>query len=332
MRRVALFLALAASVGMARTAFAQEWVNTVFPSRSHDFGTVARGSKVHHSFKLINTTDKEIHIVSHRPKCGCTDVSLGATTIPPGTQTVVEATIDTTKFTGPKASGLTLIIDRPQFVEVDLSLNCFIRGDLTLTPGQADFGQINRANKPAVEMNLAYVGGQSDWAITRMITQSPHVTARLTDLGRSASGQVSYNLVVRLNETAPVGFLRDEITLVTNDPSSPKIPVSVTANVQSNVVLNPTVIDLGRVRPGETIRKTILVRSDKPFKLVGSKANQPEITIAAPGDQSKPLHSVALSFKAPDKLGPFHAVIEVETDVKDEPPSKLNAFATVVVR
>jgi hypothetical protein len=44
------------------------------------------------------------------------------------------------------------------------------------------------------------------------------------------------------------------------------------------------------------------------------------------------LHAVALSFKAPEKLGPFHAVIEVETDVKDEPPSKLNAFATVVVR
>src|SRR5258708_1510631 len=147
MRRVALLVVvLTASGGLAQVVRAQEWVNTVFPSREHNFGTVARGSKVHHTFPLVNTTDKEIHIVTYRTKCGCTEVRLGATTIPPGTQTVVEAVIDTTKFTGPKASGLTLVIDRPQFVEVDLSLNCFIRGDLTLNPGQADFCQVNRVS------------------------------------------------------------------------------------------------------------------------------------------------------------------------------------------
>ncbi len=73
-----------------------------FPERSHDFGTVARGSKVRHSFPVVNSTDQPIHIKSYRAKCGCTDVRLGARDIPPGTQTVVEAVIDTTNFHGYK--------------------------------------------------------------------------------------------------------------------------------------------------------------------------------------------------------------------------------------
>ena len=60
--------------------------------------------------------------------------------IPPGTQTTVEATLNTTNFQGYKASGLTLILDRPAFVEVDLNLTCFIRGDIVMNPGQIDFG------------------------------------------------------------------------------------------------------------------------------------------------------------------------------------------------
>lgn len=331
MRRIVYVLLISWAFGTGSSpARAQDWVNAVFPSREHNFGTVARGSKVHHSFRLVNTTNSEIHIATYQTKCGCTEVRLGATTIPPGTQTVIEAVIDTTKFQGPKASGLTLVIDRPQYIQVDLNLHCFIRADLTINPGQADFGVVNRSVKPVVELAVAYAGGQPDWAITKMQTTGPHVTARLSELGRSPGGTVNYTLSATLNPTAPVGFFKDEITLFTNDPSSPTIPVSVTANVQSYVMVTPSVLTLGAVRPGEEIKKTLLVRSSQPFKLLGVKTNRSELSVPTLGDQSKTLHPIIVSFKAPDDLGPFHAVIEVESDVKNEPATKINAFATVV--
>src|SRR5438552_2650740 len=49
---------------------AQDWVSQVFPERSHDFGTVARGSRVHHTFRVVNTTPQEIQIADWRTKCG----------------------------------------------------------------------------------------------------------------------------------------------------------------------------------------------------------------------------------------------------------------------
>ena len=124
-----------------------DWVASALPERAFDFGTVARGSQIRHTFHLVNRTNQEIHISDWRTKCGCTDVRVGARLIPPGTQTTIEATIDTSKFLGYKPSGLTLIFDQPSFVQVELNLTCFIRGDIVMNPGQVDFGIVRRARR-----------------------------------------------------------------------------------------------------------------------------------------------------------------------------------------
>jgi len=328
MRRLIAFLAGWAVLGSA-AVHAQAWVDTVFPKRSHDFGTVARGSKVSHAFKVINTTDKEIHITTWRTKCGCTEVKVGSQDIPPGTQTTIEAVIDTTKFQGYKASGLTLVLDRPVFQEVDLNLTCFIRGDLTVTPGQVDFGSVPRSSKPTVALNLSYAGGQPDWAVTKMQTLSPHVSAKLQEVGRSA-GQVQYVLSATLNASAPTGFFKDEITLATNDPSGPSIPISVSANLQAGVTVAPTIINLGRVKPGEVVTKTLQVRSAQKFKVTSLRPSKDDLTAKPPGDGSNEFHPVVLTFKAPTKPGPYNAALEIETDLKDEGPVKVTTFANIV--
>ncbi len=108
------------------------------------------------------------------------------------------------------------------------------------------------------------------------------MVAELREQGRSAGGQVNYVLTATLKPSAPVGFFKDEITLKTNDPSSPTIPVSVSAVVQSNVTISPSVINLGTVKAGQTIQKTVLVRSAQPFKLTAIKPGQPDLTAPAP--------------------------------------------------
>ncbi len=311
-------------------ASAADWTTVVFPERSHDFGTVARGSKVRFSFPVINSTDQIIHIKSWRTKCGCTDVRIGAREIPPGTQTVVEAVIDTTNYTGYKPSGLFLNLDRPTSIDIELNLTCFIRSDLTLTPGLVDFGVVNRSAAPQAELNLTYAGAQTDWSISSALTISDHITAKLTEQSRSAGGAVTYHLSVSLNPSVPVGFFKDEITLKTNDPTGPNLPISVTAIVQSNVTVTPTVINMGAVRPGDTIQKSFLVRAAQPFKILAIESNRSDLVVAAVPDQSRPLHTLTFSFKAPTSPGAFNAAIEIQSDLKDEPPTKLMAFATIV--
>jgi Protein of unknown function (DUF1573) len=328
--RLALTVVAALAIGWAEPAWAADWTDAVFPQRSHDFGTVARGSKVRHSFKLVNTTNQEIHIASWTTKCGCTDVRIGAREIPPGAQTVIEASIDTTRFTGYKASGLTLILDRPSSVSVDLNLTCFIRTDVSLSPGQVDFGTVNRTTGPKLELTLSYNGGQADWAVTQMKTISDHIVAELHEKGRSPGGQATYTLSVTLKPSAPIGFFKDEVTLETNDPNSKTIPVSVAAIVQSNVTVSPSVINLGTLKAGQSVQKTVMVRSSQPFKLTAINPGSPELTAPPVGDQSKALQTVVVTFKAPARVGPYNASVEFESDIKGEPATKMTVFANIV--
>jgi len=308
-----------------------DWVASALPERAYDFGTVARGSQIHHSFPLINRSDQEIRIADWRTKCGCTNVQVGWKVIPPGTQTTIEATIDTTKFLGYKPSGLTLIFDRPAFVEVDLNLTCFIRGDIVMTPGQMDFGIVRRSDKmPPASLTLTYAGGRSDWEVTKMKTQSSKLKAELRELSRTADGQINYSLTATLQPGVSNGYFKDEITLLTNDQSSPSIPISVVANIQSAVAVTPTIINFGGVRPGQSVSKTVVVRSAQPFSITRLSPSQEDLQ---PGEDEKgprAAHQLKLTFKAPEQTGPYHATLTIETDIKDEPPALLKTFATVV--
>lgn len=329
MRRVPILTIAAWALLATHPVGAQSWVDSVFPERTFDFGNVARGSKIHHTFRLINRTGYEIRIADWRTKCGCTEVKVGARVIPNGTQTSVEAVIDTTKFSGRKDSGLTLIIDQPSFVEVDLNLSCFIRSDITLLPGQVDFGTVQRAASPKVSLQLNYAGGDPNWQVTKMKTQSHHVKAELKPLGSTGDGQQQFLLTATLQPSVPNGYFKDEITLETNDPSGANIPVSIMANVQTAVVVSPSIINLGRVKPGATVTKKVLVRSAQPFKLTTLKGSKDELSGKPDPEGARSLHTVDITFKAPDQAGPFNAVFEIATDLKDEPPATLRTFATI---
>lgn len=331
MKRTSAWLSLLCfSIVPATSAWAQD-LTPVFPERSFNFGTVARGSKVRHAFPIVNQTNTEIEIASVRTKCGCTEYKLGAKVIPPGTQTTVEAVLDTTKFQGPKASGLTLILSRPYAAEVDLNLNSFIRTDLVANPGSIDFGVVNRAGEPKVTIRVSYAGGRPDWAITKMQTISGNVVARAVELSRSPGGTVEYEITATLKPSGvQPGYFKDEVTLHTNDEATPKFPISVTANVQSAVSVSPSILSLGRVKAGETVKKTILVRSSKPFKVLEMKGGDGGFEAQIdPNATATPLHQIPVTFKVPDKPGPFHATLEFQTDVQGDPVATLSTFATV---
>jgi len=212
---------------------------------------------------------------------------------------------------------------------VDLNLSCFIRGDIVLTPGQVDFGNVQRSSHPTLTLTLVYAGAQPNWEINKMQTQSAHVKAKLLPTGWTIEGQQQFQLTATLNPSVENGYFKDEIVLQTNDASSPTIPISVTANVQTAVVVSPSIINLGRVKPGEVVKKKVLVRSAQPFKLTDLKANKDDLAGTPDPEGARPVHTVDITFTAPKQAGPYNAVFEIATDLKDEPPAKLTTFATV---
>ena len=76
-RRTRAFVALLA--GACLTAFvpgnaacAQDWAKQMFPVTSHNFGTVAKGSKTEYRFRFSNLYKEDVRVVSVRTSCCCT--------------------------------------------------------------------------------------------------------------------------------------------------------------------------------------------------------------------------------------------------------------------
>jgi hypothetical protein len=335
MRPFWVFFALAVGSGSPAGALRSgdsDWRTSVFPERAHDFGNVARGSRVRHAFPVINRTNAEIRIADWRTKCGCTDVRVGARVIPPGTQTTVEATIDTTRFQGYKASGLTLVLDRPAFDQIDLNMTCFIRRDIALNPGQIDFGTVRPTGRlPSAVLTVTYSGGRSAWEIADMKTRSALVKAVANELDRSADGQVRWLITATLQPGLRNGFFKDEITLITNDSPRQAIPISVVANVQGALSVIPSIINFGQVRAGQSVTKIVRVRSPSPFTITGLDASRTDLKTSEQTTGAATDHALSIALQAPATAGPYHAVVTIESDLKDEPPAQVKTFATITL-
>jgi hypothetical protein len=333
MRPFLVLFALAVVLGCCHggvRASDSDWTTTVFPERAHDFGNVARGSRIRHTFPIVNRTSSEIRIADWRTMCGCTNVRAGARVIPPGTQTTIEATVDTTKFQGYKATGLTLVIDRPVFTEIVLNMTCFIRGDITLVPGQIDFGAVRLSEKlPSAALTLTYAGGRPNWDITDMKTQTAKVKAVARELSRTVDGQIQWLITATLQPGVTTGYFKDEITLVTNDSERQTIPISVVANLQSALSVSPSIVNFGQVRPGQSVSKTVRVRSSSPFTITKLDPSRADLQAVEQNKGSLADHTLNVTLQAPATTGPFHAILKIESDLKDEPPAQIKTFANI---
>ena len=310
---------------------AASWVDTLFPEPVHDLGTVARGSRIKHRFSLVNTTGQDVHIVDWQTKCGCTEVTVGARTIPAGTQTFVEATLDTTRFEGPKSSGLVLNFDRPTQASKDLTFRCVIRGDIQLSPGAVDLGAVTRGRSPEQTLLLTYNGGQPNWGVFGIETGSPHVVVEAEEVpGSRSSSAVQYRLKARLQPTVPLGYFKDEISLKTNDPNGAVIPISVAANVQGPVVLSPAILTLGNLRPGQTVSREVLLRGVSPFVVTASTPTKGDVSATGAPTSPQALQKATVTFRMPDQPGNYHFLLEFQTSLDKETPITLSAFATVL--
>ena len=102
------------------------------------------------------------------------------------------------------------------------------------------------------------------------------------------------------------------------------------ANIQAGVTVSPSIINLGHVRAGETIQKRIMVRSAQPFRVTDVKARKEGLSVDKLPESQNLFHALTVTLKAPPEAGPYNASLEISTDLKDEPPAKLTAFATIV--
>jgi len=320
-------LAVAVAVFASCSASAQDWATKMFESTRHEFGSVARAAKAEHEFVLENIYLEDVHIAAVRSSCGCTTPSITKPTLKTYEKGAILAHFNTDKFLGSKGATLTVTFDKPFYAEVQLQVSGYIRSDVVLSPGQVDFGTVDQGSTVEKTVALAYAG-RSDWEVLEVKSLNPNITAKVVETGRGG-GQVSYNLVVKLHENAPPGCLNEHLLLLTNDRYATEIPVGVEGIVQSGVVVSPASLFLGVVQPGQKVTKQLVVKGNKPFRIVGVDCDDKQFKFDTSSESSpKPLHFIPVTYVAGKEPGRVSQTIRIETDLRDTAPV-LSAYAVV---
>ena len=326
------WVVLTLGIGLAR-AEGQNWAERMFTELGHDFGPVPRGATVRHSFVMTNRYAESLTILDVRASCGCTSGKASSTTVAAGQTVSIEASMDTRNFVGRKATKLTVsfLTASGKSGEAQLAVVSNILPDIVLNPGTIDFGTVAKGQTGKVVMTIERVHAPN-WKFVRMSASDAlmkSIDARLDEIERTES-RTAYQLTVTLKPTASSGPLRDEIRILTNDSSSPSVPVLVTARIQGTLTASPAMLAMGRAT-ADGAKGRYLIRGTKPFTVKGIEGNGDGFSLTVDDDASKTLHVLTVSFdpRASNVRGDLRRSFKVVTSLADEAPIEMEAALRV---
>jgi hypothetical protein len=312
-----LVLAIVMATLVAPAADAQQWARKMFlkcsDQLSHDFGVVARDSKAVYDFEFQNIFEEDIHVAGVRSSCRCTVPQVTKNTLKTWEKGAVRAVFNTKSYLGRGSATLTVIIDKPYYAEVQLSVRGYIRSDVMFTPGSVAFGDVEYGKLAERQVQVSHTG-RSSWDIVDVRSANPYFEVELNE--RQANfGRVAYTMTVRLKEDAPVGYIHDQLTIVTNESYNSSLELPVEGRVVSPLTVSPASLFMGIVRPGEVVtNKKLVVRGTRPFRITSVDCSSDAFDFSVP-QEAKTLHLIPITFTAGANPGKVSLKIEVKTDL-----------------
>jgi Protein of unknown function (DUF1573) len=325
LRKFAVAIALLTLAPAATQA--KEWAQKMFTITSHDFGHVARGAKAEFAFEVQNLYEEPIHIADVRTSCGCTTPTITKPTLKTWEKGAIVATLNTRSFVGQRNSTLTVVIDKPYYAEVHLTIAGYIHSDVDFQPGVAALGDVEQGGTAEQEVTVTY-RGRGNWQIADVRSANSHLEVELGDPIRQP-GLVSYKMVVRLKPDAPAGTLQDQLTLVTNDQRMPTVVLPVEGRITPPLAVSPSPLMFGTLAPGQTATKQLVITGKQPFKLLSIYSENEALQFKTAPDVTKKVHLVPVTVTAPENPGEFHYTISIETDLTSAPKTTCQARGTV---
>lgn len=313
------FIALFAVILTASSSPAQmPWAEKMFKGGlNHDFGSVPRGAQLSHRFVLTNIYAVRMEITSVKSGCGCVSATAAKRVLEPRESTTIDVTMDGRRFTGAKTVGITISVGPDYISTAQLRVSANSRADIVFNPGQVSFGTVTRGQAASQVIDVEYAG-VLEWQVIEASAKDLPVEVSLSELYRRP-GQVGYRVRVNLKADAPVGPLKGDLFLKTNDPASPLLPVLVEGVVQSNLTVSPAALSLGTVKIGEPLSRRVVVRGNKPFRVLSVEGLGEGMQLD-PAPSATPAPVQVVSFKCVlSKPGEFKREVKIKTDLQAAP-------------
>jgi hypothetical protein len=320
-------LVFLAGFGLAGSAGAATWADSLFEELSKDFGSVPRGPTLQHPFRLVNKTRTTVNIASVRVSCGCVTATALKGTLAPGEETAVVAQMDTRRFSGVKTVTIYVQFDRPAWEEVRLWVQANGRDEVSVSPDSLAFGRTKRGAAPTNAVTITFLGGSAS-QITDVQTDTNYVQAGIRELSRQDQ-EVTYQLTAKLRPDAPVGKWYTDVWLQTNNATMPRVRVPLTVEIESALSVSPPRVQFGAVKVGGEAERRVMIRGVKDFRITGVRGTDGEVLVRDSTRDSRPVHVLTITLKG-DRAGEVSRNLRVITDLPEEGEIDFEAHGQIV--
>jgi len=268
LKRSCVLFAIAAMV--VTTAMAQEAVEgapkLVIVQKIKDLGTVAQGATVNADFKLRNEGGVPLVIRAVRPTCGCTVADFDKE-IAPGGEGWVKAKLDTSGFSGPISKSILIVTSDPQLPAMSVIVKAKVQPFLEVVP--RPLVRFMAVQNDGAEQIVTVIGAPGEkYEVTEVTSSVPFIEATVRQLDETelfpGKSDNQYQIVLRLNEDAPVGPLNAEISILTDHSKAKKLSVKVFGIVRAVLHVTPSQMQFGSVEAAVKPGRNVIVVNNRP--------------------------------------------------------------------
>ena len=259
-------------------AAATESPRALFPTRSHDFGTVTQGAKIVREFTVRNQGTNPLTIEGGELSMPGMKARFN-TGIGPGEEARITLEWDTSGVRGEVRGEAGFRLNDPAQPTVTLSLSGVVKLPIEIRPFAAVFFSIWKGE--SAERSVTIVNNEErPLNILGLKPDGKHFVASLQTV---EPGKI-YDLLVKIPPETPPGRYTEAVYLESDHPALSRLRIAVNVLVKTEIYTNPEVVDFGVVSLAQLARAPSLLELLTQTLVVRKRLGEFEITaiVSAP--------------------------------------------------
>ena len=257
----------------------------------YDMGLIANNKVAEGSVKIFNRGTAPLEITAIRTECHCTEGEMVDTIIAPGGEGLMKVTLDPFRvpmFVSKKT--LTISSTDPRKPEVTVAVKARIAPEISWDPREIDFGKVTKGNP--TERTLVIREETAPFSIASVAIAGAKLNSMKTSFAEVPAGErkdpakAEYKVTITTDgELSSDDYSAQVVLSLAGIKRIPRISIPLKIGITSAYRIDPAMVTLRSVTPGETISGVIKLTSAVPVEVSGFKAGNPAFSVKTrPGD------------------------------------------------
>jgi hypothetical protein len=245
-----------------------------------DFGSVAEGATLSHSFVVENQTGKTLHISKLQKSCSCSSLTSDKEMLQSGERcTVRMETSLAGRFSKQSFSGAIIFSPEDRMPPVRLLATGIVCGRIQVDPPVVDLGVCQPDSGRIVKkIRLAATGYATETSVSRVKSESPWITAKFDSVAGPGPGMGEITVI--FDPELAIGVFQARVNVFLGQDKKPGASCMVKGEVRSDFLVRPSSL-LVKCVAGENLAQVrIRHHGGKHLQVAGVKATQGEVQLA----------------------------------------------------